>query len=48
MAQIEDAVKIAEVKYPREKGYRLLFIFNHSTYTHTFSNKHIQLYTSYR
>ena len=31
MAQIEDAVKIAEVKYPREKGYRLAFIFDHSS-----------------
>ena len=31
MAQIEDAVKIAEVKYPREKGYGLVFIFNHSS-----------------
>ena len=31
MAQIEDAVKIAEVKYPHEKGYRLVFIFNHSS-----------------
>ena len=31
MAQIEDVATIAEVKYPREEGYRLVWIFDHST-----------------
>ena len=31
MGQIDDAVKMAEVKYPHEKGYRLVFIFDHSS-----------------
>ena len=31
MAQIERAVLIAEVKYPREKGYKLVWIFDHSS-----------------
>ena len=31
MAQIEVAATIAEVKYPREEGYRLVFIFDHSS-----------------
>ena len=31
MAQIESAVQIADIKYPREKGYRLVWIFDHSS-----------------
>ena len=31
MSQIEDAATIAEIKYPREKGYRLVWIFDHSS-----------------
>ena len=31
MAQIKEAVKIAEVKYPRSEGYRIVWIFDHSS-----------------
>ena len=31
IAQIKQAVKIAEVKYPREKGFRIVWIFDHSS-----------------
>ena len=31
MSQIDDAATIAETKYPREKGYRLVWIFDHSS-----------------
>ena len=31
MAQIQVAATIAEVKYPREEGYRLVWIFDHSS-----------------
>ena len=30
MSQIEDAAKLAEFQYPREKGYRLIWIFDHN------------------
>ena len=29
--QIKDAVKIAEAKHPKPQGYRLVWIFNHSS-----------------
>ena len=29
--QIKDAVQIVDVKYPREKGYRIAWIFDHSS-----------------
>ena len=44
MAQIEDAVKIAEVKYSREKGYRLVFIFNHSSCHGAYSDDALNAY----
>ena len=31
MAQIKHAVKIAEVKYPREEGWRIVWLFDHSS-----------------
>ena len=31
MAQIADAATIAEIKYTREKGYRVMLIFDHSS-----------------
>ena len=31
MTQIEEAVKIAEVKYPRESGWKVVWIFDHSS-----------------
>ena len=31
MTQIEDAAKIAEIKYPRDEGYRLVWVFDHSS-----------------
>lgn len=31
MHQIKDAVKVAEVKYPRAEGFRLVWIFDHSS-----------------
>ena len=31
MAQIECAATIAEIKYPRDKGYRLVWFFDHSS-----------------
>ena len=31
MAQIQVAAKTAEVKYPRDKGYRIVWIFDHSS-----------------
>lgn len=31
MEQIKEAVKIADVKYPRAKGYRVVWIFDHSS-----------------
>ena len=31
LAQIKDAAKIVDVKYPREKGYKVTWIFDHSS-----------------
>ena len=31
MVQIKDAAQIAEIKYPRDQGYRLVWIFDHSS-----------------
>lgn len=31
MAQIVVVAKIAEIKYPRDQGYRLMWIFDHSS-----------------
>ena len=31
LAQIKEAVQIVDVKYPREKGYRIVWIFDHSS-----------------
>ena len=31
MAQIKDAAQIVEMKYPRDQGYRLVWIFDHSS-----------------
>ena len=31
MSQIKEAVKIANIKYPREEGYRVVWIFDHSS-----------------
>ena len=31
MCQIKQAVKIAEAKYPREEGWRVVWIFDHSS-----------------
>ncbi len=31
MAQIEHAALLAEVKYPQEEGYKLVWIFDHSS-----------------
>ena len=31
LAQIKDAAKIVDVKYPREKGYKVAWIFDHSS-----------------
>lgn len=32
MDQIKQAVKIAEVKYPREEGWSVVWLFDHSSY----------------
>ena len=43
MSQIDDAATIAETKYPRENGYRLVWIFDHSchgTYAENVINAH--------
>ena len=37
LGQLEDAIKIAKVKYPREKGYRVCFVFDHSSCHGTFA-----------
>lgn len=44
LAQIEDSVKIAEVKYPREHGYRLIWIFDHSSCHGAFSPDALNAY----
>ena len=31
MTQLEEAAKIAEAKYPREDGWRVVWIFDHSS-----------------
>jgi len=31
MGQIKEAVKIAEVKYPKEEGWKIVWIFDHSS-----------------
>lgn len=31
MAQIKDAAVLAEVKYPRDQGYKLVWLFDHSS-----------------
>ena len=31
MAQLKEAVKIAEVKCPKEEGWRVVWIFDHSS-----------------
>ena len=38
LAQLEIAATIAELKYSYEKGHRLYFIFDHSSYHGTFAN----------
>ena len=37
LAQLEDAVKIADIKYPKDKGYRVCFVFDHSGCHGTFA-----------
>ena len=37
LSQLEVAVKIANIKYPKEKGYRVCFVFDHSNYHLTFA-----------
>ena len=43
MAQIKEAGTIAESKYPREKGYRLVWIFDHSSCHGAYADKLIML-----
>ncbi len=38
MTQIEDSAKIAEVKYPREHGHLLVWVFDHSSCHGAFSS----------
>lgn len=42
--QIEDSVKVAEVKYPREHGYRLVWVFDHSLCHEAFSSDALNAY----
>lgn len=35
--QLKDAVEIADIKYPKDKGYRVCFVFDHSSYHGTFA-----------
>ena len=44
MAQIEDAAKIAEVKYSRDKGYRLVWIFDHSSCHGAYADDALNVY----
>lgn len=44
MDQIEDSVKIAEVKYPRERGYRLVWVFDHNSCYGAFSSDALNAY----
>ena len=44
IAQIEDAAKIAEVKYPCDKGYRLVWIFDHSSCHGTYGDDALNAY----
>ena len=44
MDQIEDSVKIAEVKYPCEHGYRLVWVFDHSLCHGAFSSDALNAY----
>ena len=37
LAQLEDVVKIADIKYPKDKGYRVCFVFDHSSCHGTFA-----------
>ena len=40
LSQLEVAVKIANIKYPKEKGYRVCFVFDHSSYHGTLLKMH--------
>jgi hypothetical protein len=44
MTQIEDSVKTAEVKYPREHGYRLVWVFDHNSCHGAFSSDALNAY----
>ena len=44
MAQIKDAATIAEVKYPREEGFRLVWIFDHSSCHGAFADDALNAY----
>ena len=46
LSQLEDAIKIAKVKYPREKGYRVCFVFDHSSCNRTFAEDALDVYVS--
>jgi len=37
LAQLEDATKVAKIKYPKDDGYRVSFVFDHSSCHGTFA-----------
>ena len=39
LGQLENAIKIAKVKYPKEHGYRVCFVFDHSSCHGTFADE---------